>query len=343
MRTVVRQDMAAFLYRLAGSPDFDQAAAERANTLTDVKPGSGHYKEVLWLTSTGIAQGYPDHTFGGMRTVVRQDMAAFLHRYADNVAHAAKPAGTPKDFTDATPAPPTTTTSPWLSRTGITTGYGDGTFGGMRDVVRQDMAAFLHRTITNLKTPVDLNGLKAKTVVTASSSTYAIDQDGSLWAWGLNNFGQIGDGTTTNRLTPVKVPGLPKITTITTTGGYNSTAYATGEDGSLWAWGNNSSGQVGDGTGGPINIINNRTTPYKVPGLPKITTITTDGTVYATGEDGSLWTWGANDNGQVGDGTTTNRLTPYKVPGLPKITTITGSIAVYATDENGTIWAWGDR
>lgn len=82
METVKRQDMAAFLYRLAGSPEFDPTDADK-DRFPDVDESTAHYNEVLWLGSVGISEGFPDGTFRGMETVKRQDMAAFLHRMAD--------------------------------------------------------------------------------------------------------------------------------------------------------------------------------------------------------------------------------------------------------------------
>ncbi|MBW3091138.1 S-layer homology domain-containing protein [Bifidobacterium miconisargentati] len=147
MNAVNRQDMAAFLYRLAGSPAFTPDWSK--NPFKDVNEGSAHAKEVLWLASTGITKGYPDGTFGGMRPVVRQDMAAFLHRLAD-YEKADDPSGEAKEFTDVTDRTPHAGDIAWLSRTGVTTGYGDGSFRGMTAVYRQDMAAFLHRMKDNV-------------------------------------------------------------------------------------------------------------------------------------------------------------------------------------------------
>ena len=146
-KSVMRQDMAAFLYRLAGSPAFDETKA--ANPFTDVTKNTSHYKEILWLNSTGITKGYPDGTFGGAKEVTRQDMAAFLHRLAQ-YEKADEPTGTAKQFTDVNQSTAHAEDIAWLAKTGVTTGYPDGTFGGLRPVIRQDMAAFLHRMHDNV-------------------------------------------------------------------------------------------------------------------------------------------------------------------------------------------------
>ena len=147
MKPVLRQDMAAFLYRLAGSPTFDETLVR--NPFIDVTEVTPHYKEILWLGSSGIAKGYPDDSFGGEREVTRQDMAAFLHRLAQ-YEKASEPTGPAKQFTDVDQSTPHFEDIEWLSKTGVTTGYPDGTFGGMHSVVRQDMAAFLRRMYYNV-------------------------------------------------------------------------------------------------------------------------------------------------------------------------------------------------
>jgi alpha-tubulin suppressor-like RCC1 family protein len=82
-------------------------------------------------------------------------------------------------------------------------------------------------------------------------------------------------------------------------------------DGSLWAWGANSWGRLGDGT------MTNRPTPARLDGLNGVAEIYVDGpTVFALMSDGTLWAWGDNQYGQLGDGTKTNRLAPVRVEGL---------------------------
>ena len=81
MSAVARQDMAAFLYRIAGSPSFEPTE-EDAALFSDVNSETPHYKEILWLGHTGISTGFSDGTFRGLSSVTRQDMAAFLRRVA---------------------------------------------------------------------------------------------------------------------------------------------------------------------------------------------------------------------------------------------------------------------
>ncbi|MFR0604864.1 InlB B-repeat-containing protein [Bifidobacterium pseudolongum subsp. globosum] len=157
MDTVKRQDMAAFLRRLAakygiaGAKDFQPVAADWKR-FKDVNSKTPHAEDILWLAKSGISTGWQETdgswTFRGMDTVKRQDMAAFLYRLADR---AGKASGvTPKtDFTDVTDGTPHYKDVQWLGGSGISQGYrnanGSWRFEGMTSVYRQDMAAFLHR------------------------------------------------------------------------------------------------------------------------------------------------------------------------------------------------------
>ena len=149
MSSVARQDMAAFLYRLAGSPDYEPSAADERR-FSDVDPSTPHYREILWLGSTGISEGFPDGTFRGMSSVARQDMAAFLRRTFDYITGGASEGWEPTSrdktrFEDIGSSTSHAEDIWWLGASGISTGFPDGTYRGMESVVRQDMAAFLHR------------------------------------------------------------------------------------------------------------------------------------------------------------------------------------------------------
>ncbi|EFA22755.1 S-layer homology domain-containing protein [Bifidobacterium gallicum] len=152
MTSVYRQDMAAFLRRLAVKADVADAASWKPsvsdwNRFKDVDRDTPHAEDILWLAHAGISEGWKEKdgksTFRGMSPVVRQDMAAFLKRLADK---AGKSGGvTAKSFKDVTSKTPHASEIGWLAGAGISTGYADGTFRGMVPVYRQDMAAFLHR------------------------------------------------------------------------------------------------------------------------------------------------------------------------------------------------------
>ncbi|WP_375769694.1 RCC1 repeat-containing protein [Archangium gephyra] len=163
----------------------------------------------------------------------------------------------------------------------------------------------------------------------------AVAPDGTLWAWGSNSNGQVGDGTTTPRLTPVRVPGLTEV--VAAAAGTGNFSLAVREDGSVWSWGANASGQLGDGT------TAQRLAPVRVPGLTDVRSVAA-GRFFslALARDGSVWSWGANTDGQLGDGTKTPRLTPVRVAGLTDVVAIAASGShSLAVKGDGTVWAWG--
>lgn len=162
----------------------------------------------------------------------------------------------------------------------------------------------------------------------------AVNADGTVSAWGQNNQGQLGDGTTMNRLTPVQVSGLTGISQVAVGLNY---VLAVGSDGTVWAWGNNFSGQLGDGT------TTSRSVPQRVPGLTGITQVAAgELSAYALRSDGTVWDWGNNQDGELGNGTTTSSLVPEQQPSLTGITQITaGEASALALRSDGTLAAWG--
>lgn len=147
MTDVYRQDMAAFLYRLAGEPDYTPTPADKAR-FKDVNDQTPHAKEIYWLAASGISTGYLDGTFKPLAPVVRQDMAAFLRRLAkvmgDPESENWKPQNT-NAFPDVTAQTDHQVDILWLAETEISAGYPDKMFRPLVKVARQDMAAFLHR------------------------------------------------------------------------------------------------------------------------------------------------------------------------------------------------------
>lgn len=149
MSSVTRQDMAAFLYRLAGSPSYTPSQ-EDMERFSDVTSSTPHYKEILWLGATGIAEGFEDGTYQGMEAVKRQDMAAFLYRFAIMFLDPSNSSWEPTSedmarFPDVDESMDHAREVWWMGATGLSKGFDDGTFRGMDTVKRQDMAAFLHR------------------------------------------------------------------------------------------------------------------------------------------------------------------------------------------------------
>ncbi|GDX40608.1 hypothetical protein LBMAG21_09000 [Armatimonadota bacterium] len=150
-------------------------------------------------------------------------------------------------------------------------------------------------------------------------------QVGKPFAWGGNTTGQLGDGTFNYRFTPDLVLNLTGVVQVAS-GGYYSYASAGGHslalksDGTVWAWGRNQYGALGDGT----NTA--RSTPVQVSGLTGVTQVAGGGNYHslALKSDGTIWAWGYNAVGQLGDGTTTDRNTPVQVSGLTGVTQVVG-------------------
>ncbi len=176
------------------------------------------------------------------------------------------------------------------------------------------------------------------TGVTAASGgvghSLALRSDGTVWAWGWNGYGQLGDGTTSPRLRPVPVPGLTGVVAVAG-GAFHSLALKA--DGTVWAWGWNPFGQLGDGT------LAQRTSPVRVPGLTGVTAVS-GGTLHslAVKADGSVWAWGWNGVGQLGDGTVVDHRLPARVPGVAGATGVAaGGLHSLAVTSDGSVWAWG--
>ncbi len=171
-------------------------------------------------------------------------------------------------------------------------------------------------------------------IVAAPYYSVALKSDGTLWAWGWNSYGELGDGTTAEKHAPVQI-GKESAWTFAAAG-YNHTV-ALKSDGTLWAWGRNNVGQLGDGTKvdkhSPIQIgTDNRWVAVAAGGY------------YSLGlkSDGTAWSWGDNTYGQLGDGTTMSRTSPVQVGTDTAWAAIkTGAIHTIALKNNGTLWVWG--
>ena len=188
----------------------------------------------------------------------------------------------------------------------------------------------------------------------------ALKSDGTVWTWGPNGSQQLGDGTTTDRWTPVEVcaPGQVHpcgtfLTGITAVAAKSYTLEALKNDGTVWSWGDSTYGQLGNGTTTGTNVPIQVCAPGQVhPCGSFLTGITAISAEYWDGlavkSDGTVWAWGMNTHGEVGDGTTTQRLVPVQVSTLTGITAIAGggsgnSLSGFglAVKSDGTVWSWG--
>ncbi len=193
---------------------------------------------------------------------------------------------------------------------------------------------------------------KSKTakITTGTGNSMSIDEDGTLWTWGDSP-----------GLPPEHDPASPDIPQILDLGGNvvaiaadYAFAVAATADGSVWAWGNNNHGQLGNGTTGS-EYYDKTKVQMTLPSGVTITQLAVgESHALALRSDGMVMAWGHNESGEVGDGTTDDKTTPVEVPNLSGVTAIgagVGSTGNGSTDggwsmalkSDGTVWGWGDN
>jgi alpha-tubulin suppressor-like RCC1 family protein len=194
---------------------------------------------------------------------------------------------------------------------------------------------------TVVTTPTPVASLPAvKAIATGIGHSLALDLDGQVWAWGQNASGQVGLGSAVGTVPmPTKLVGLTGIQRIAAGGNYSLALDSAGQ---VWAWGQNTSGQVGTGTSS-VSVPS----PVRVTGLPAIRAIAAGlNHVLALDTSGGVWAWGQNTFGQVGTGaTSTTVLLPTRVVGLPRARAIAAGAghSLVIEELSGNAWAWGQN
>jgi RHS repeat-associated protein len=179
----------------------------------------------------------------------------------------------------------------------------------------------------------------------------AIRCDGTVWSWGYNAYGQLGNGVAVDSISAQRAFGLSGMTQVAVGSGgpgglgssssnqYYGHEVALRSDGSVWAWGYNADGELGNGTTTSSGL------PVQVSGLSGATGVAAGGYHgMAVKSDGTVWSWGKNDVGELGNGTTTNSSVPVQATGLSGATSVAaGDKHSLAQRSDGSNWNWGNN
>ncbi len=189
--------------------------------------------------------------------------------------------------------------------------------------------------------PVQIGTLTSWSSVAASRThSLARKTDGTIWAWGAGNTGALGEATTiANRSSPVQIGTLTDWATISQHGS-SSHSLATKTDGTIWAWGTGTSGQLAETT-----VAATRSSPVQIGTLTDWAAVAAGGVhSLAKKTDGTIWAWGQGNTGPLGEITTTaSRSSPIQIGTLTSWASVAGGFShSLATKTDGTIWAWGD-
>ncbi len=239
---------------------------------------------------------------------------------------------------------PVATTLPWVT---VSAGYihtaalkSDGTLWTWGD----NYYGQLGDTTTAYKTaPVQI-GTESQWMAVSGGDhhTMALKTDGTLWAWGANWGGQLGDSTMVDKHVPVQV-GTDNQWVAVSTGGYHTMALKA--DSTLWAWGTNYDGQLGNGTHA-IYSSQNISVPQKIGTDRWIAVAAGNCHTVALKEDGTLWTWGCNSSGQLGyvPAVVTEKYSPKQIGTDNQwVAVAAGRDHTLAMKSDGTVWAWGEN
>lgn len=162
----------------------------------------------------------------------------------------------------------------------------------------------------------------------------ALDEDGNVWAWGYNTYGQLGDNTKESKTSPVCVKPSVKFKYISAGSQYS---LAIDIAGNIWAWGYNWAGQLGNGS------TYSHSFPSKIETTVKFSKVSAGWSyVLAIDVNGNLWAWGSNDRFEFGNGTATNSRKPILIPTDVKFKEVNASLYSLGIDAEGKLYEWGN-
>ena len=261
-------------------------------------------------------------------------------------------------FTLTIPAPGADVVSIWGGARGTIVMKSDGTVWTWGSNIGGKLGAGLDSgTLNRTNLPSEVHGPgnidylhSINAIMGGEAHNVALKSDGTVWAWGYNAFGQVGNGTTNDTATPVQVglESVPPLSPVTKLGGRTYFNLAVKADGTVWGWGMNWSGQMGNGTvnsssGVQVSVpvqVSNSQVGGAINNPVQVSCGYTYGVVLLT--NGTVWTWGTGGNGELGNGTIGHNYTPGQVVGLSNITAISsGWKHTLALKSDGTVWAWG--
>jgi uncharacterized delta-60 repeat protein len=230
-----------------------------------------------------------------------------------------------------------------LSASGTVLAWGDNSLGQLGT-----------GTTTSSLTPVAVSGLGGPTgpanivhLASGRSHSLALAEDGRIFAWGSNNSGQLGNGSTSATLFPVLVNRTGPISShpVVALAGGEHHSVALSSTGAVFTWGANTRGQLGTGTTTPSSVP----VPVNLGGRTAVSVFAGPAHTFILTADGLVFGWGRNDSGQLGDGTTTDRLSPVPLftggplSGRSIVALATGGAHTLALTADGCLVAWGDN
>jgi alpha-tubulin suppressor-like RCC1 family protein len=206
-----------------------------------------------------------------------------------------------------------------------------------------------HRTNT-YSSPIQVGALTNwKQVSAGQGYVLAVQKNGTAWAWGWNTYGQLGNDNIAYYSSPIQIGALTNWKQVTASdgGANNSSSAAVKYDGTLWTWGSNIAGTLGT-----AGVNNYYSSPIQVGSLTNWKEVwvgfdrgnSGTGWMAAVKTDGTLWTWGHNGNGQLGNGNIAYYSSPIQVGALTNWKSVyVGGVSCLAIKTDGTLWGWGNN